>query len=562
MAHTFVDVSLVIVLAAALGLFAHSLKQPTIVAYLATGVIVSLFGVLNLNSKSVLDVMATFGITFLLFLVGLEMRFSDLRSVGKAILLTGFGQIFFTALIGYGIVRLLGFSSIESLYISVALTFSSTIIIVKLLSEKHDMQSLYGRIVVGFLLLQDLVAMIILILLSAVQHSTGDPITAMSVLIIIAKIILLFGGTLWLSRKIIPSYIERIARNQELLFIASIAWAFGVALLVSSPLIGFSIEIGGFLAGLALAQSAEQFQINARIRPLRDFFIVIFFIVLGSSLVVNNLHALIVPAIILSLFVLIGNPVIVLIIMGLLGYRRRTSFFASITVAQISEFSFILMATGLAIGHITDNAVALVTLVGVVTIMISTYLITRSDRLYSLLQPVLKIFEKKNHIEKTEYHVKTKKHIVLVGAHRLGQYLLKNLEPDTVLVVEFDPVVVKQLKQKGYNVVFGDISDPEILQIIEPEEASVILSTIPSLEENLGILQFTKSLAKQKRPSVIVNAQHEWEAKEYYKDGADYVLYPHFVGAQHLTQLFKRGVWDRRAAAKLKKQDLKVLQTA
>jgi len=559
MAQTFVDVSLVIVLAAALGLLAHVLKQPTILAYLATGIIVSLFGVLNLDSRGVLDIMATFGITFLLFLVGLEMRFADLRSVGKAIVLTGLGQIFFTALIGYGIVRLLGYSSTESLFISLALTFSSTIIVIKLLSEKRDMQSLYGRIVVGFLMLQDLVAMIMLIVLSAFQQSPDSPISFISILIIAAKIIFLFGGTLWISRKIIPSYVGRIARNQELLFIASVAWAFGVALLVSSPLIGFSIEIGGLLAGLALAQSAEQFQINARIRPLRDFFIVIFFIVLGSSLAISNVQELIIPAIVLSVFVLIGNPLIVLIIMGLLGYRRRTSFFASVTVAQISEFSFILMTAAFALGYITHNAVALVTIVGVVTIMISTYFITRSEILYRYLHPFLKIFEKKNHIEKIDHHEKIKKHIILIGAHRLGQYLLKSLDPSSVIVVEFDPAIAKELKEKRYNVTFGDISDPEIQDAVHFSDAAVILSTIPNLEDNLSILRYTHNL--KRRPSLIVNAQQEWEAREYYKEGADYVLYPHFVGAQHLAQLFRQGVWDKQAAAKLKKLDQKILQT-
>jgi Kef-type K+ transport system membrane component KefB len=559
MAQTFVDVSLVIVLAAALGLLAHVLKQPTILAYLATGIIVSLFGVLNLNSQGVLDIMATFGITFLLFLVGLEMRFSDLKSVGKAIILTGLGQIFFTALIGYGIVRLLGFSSMESLFISLALTFSSTIIVIKLLSEKRDMQSLYGRIVVGFLLLQDLVAMIMLIVLSAFQQSPDSSISFVSILIIAAKIIFLFGGTLWISRKIIPAYVGRIARNQELLFIASVAWAFGVALLVSSPLIGFSIEIGGLLAGLALAQSAEQFQINARVRPLRDFFIVIFFIVLGSSLTINNVQGLIIPAIILSLFVLIGNPLIVLIIMGLLGYRRRTSFFASVTVAQISEFSFILMTAAFALGYVTHNAVALVTIVGVITIMISTYFITRSETMYRFFHPFLRFFEKKNHLEKIERHAKMKKHIILIGAHRLGQYLLKNLKPDSVIVVEFDPSIATQLKEKGYNVTFGDISDPEIQDAVHFEDAAVIISTTPNLEDNLSILRFAHTL--KKRPSVIVNAQQEWEAREYYKEGADYVLYPHFVAAQHLAQLFRKGVWNKQAAAKLKKLDQKILQT-
>lgn len=560
MAQTFVDVSLVIVLAAALGLLAHILKQPTLLAYLGTGIIISLFGVLNLDSQGVLDIMATFGITFLLFLVGLEMRFSDLKSVGKAIILTGLGQIFFTALIGYGIVRLLGFSSLESLFISVALTFSSTIIVIKLLSEKRDIQSLYGRIVVGFLLLQDLVAMIILIILSALQQSADVQLNIVSILIIAAKIILLFGGTIWISKKIIPTYIARIARNQELLFIVSVAWAFGVALLVSSPLIGFSIEIGGFLAGLALAQSAEQFQINSRIKPLRDFFIVIFFIVLGSSLIISNLQGLIIPAIILSLFVLIGNPLIVLIIMGLLGYRKRTSFFASITVAQISEFSFILMTAAFALGYVTRSSVALVTIIGVITIMISTYFITKNESIYRSMASFLKFFEKKNHIEKIERHEKIKKHIILIGAHRLGQYILKTLKPDSVIIVEFDPTVSKELKEKGYNVTFGDISDPEIQEAIHLEDASVVLSTVPHFEDNLSILKFVHGF--KKRPAVIVNAQQEWEAKEYYKEGADYVLYPHFVGAQHVAQLFKEGKWDKQAAAKLRKNDQKILLTS
>lgn len=557
MAQTFVDVSLVIVLAAALGLLAHILKQPTLLAYLGTGIIISLFGVLNLDSQGVLDIMATFGITFLLFLVGLEMRFSDLKSVGKAIVLTGLGQIFFTALIGYGIVRLLGFSSLESLFISLALTFSSTIIVIKLLSEKRDIQSLYGRIVVGFLLLQDLVAMIILIILSALQQSADVQLNIASVLLIAAKIIFLFGGTIWISKKIIPTYVARIARNQELLFIVSVAWAFGVALLVSSPLIGFSIEIGGFLAGLALAQSAEQFQINSRIKPLRDFFIVIFFIVLGSSLIISNLQGLIIPAIILSLFVLIGNPLIVLIIMGLLGYRKRTSFFASITVAQISEFSFILMTAAFALGYVNRNSVALVTIIGVITIMISTYFITKNEAIYRFIFPLLHFFEKKNHIEQIEHHEKIKKHIILIGAHRLGQYILKTLKPDSVIIVEFDPTVSKELKEKGYNVTFGDISDPEIQQAIHLEDASVILSTVPHFEDNLSILNFIRGF--KKRPSVIVNAQQEWEAREYYKEGADYVLYPHFVGAQHVAQLFKEGKWDKQAAAKLRKNDQKIL---
>lgn len=561
MEHSFVDVSLIIVLAASLGIFAYVLRQPTIVAYLGTGVIVSAFGILNLDSKNVLEVMATFGITFLLFLVGLEMKFTELKSVGKAIILTGLGQIIFTSVIGYGITRLLGFEMVESIYIAIALTFSSTIIIVKLLSEKRDLQSLYGRIVVGFLLLQDFVAMIILIILSALQQNTSGSVAPLDMVFVLLKGGVLFALILWLSKSVIPTFIQRIARNQEMLFISSIAWAFGVALLVSSPLIGFSIEIGGFLAGLALAQSAEQFQINARIRPLRDFFIVIFFIVLGSSLVINDLGSVVTPAIILSLFVLIGNPLIVLIIMGILGYKKRTSFFASVTVAQISEFSLILMAMGLTIGHITESSVALVTLIGVITIMISTYMVTKSDSIYAFLKPVLSFFERKNHIEKSEEKDSFKGHTILVGAHRLGQYLLPSLDPKRTLIVEFDPVIAKKLQERGFRVLFGDITDPDITNALHIENAELLISTVPHMEENTGLLHYFQSLPKNKRPSIILNAQHEWEAKEYYRQKADYVLYPHFVSALHLKRLFIKGKWDKKSARELKKNDLKILSS-
>lgn len=558
---TFAEISLVIVLAAILGILAKIFKQPTIIAYLITGIVIASAGVLGLDSHNVLNVMATFGITFLLFLVGLEMRFSEIKSIGKAALLTGLGQIIFTSLVGFGLVKLLGFNVITSLYIAVALTFSSTIIVIKLLSEKRDLQSLYGRIVVGFLIIQDLVAILMLIILSSLQK--GELAINLPIIIFsITKGLILVAATLWLGQKILPWIFEKLARSPELLFIVSVAWAVGIAHFVSSKTIGFSIEIGGFLAGLALARSAEQFQIDARIKSLRDFFIVMFFVILGSSLIIGgNLSDIIIPAIILSLFILIGNPLIVLIIMGLLGFRKRTSFLASVTVAQISEFSLILMAMGLKLGHVDEKAVSLVTLVGVVTILISTYLILNSEKIFNILRPYLKIFEKSHPQEEPITPSAREGHTILAGAHRLGQRILMALDKKHLLIVDFDPTIVNQLKSQGYQIIFGDITDTEIQNHVNFDKAKTIISTVPHLDENILIIERIKSLKEQKKtfPLFIATATQEWEARILYDEGADYVILPYFICGQHIANLIKEVKLDLSVLNKIKRHDQKFI---
>ena len=201
----------------------------------------------------------------------------------------------------------------QAAYIAIALTFSSTIIVVKLLSEKNDLNSLYGRISIGFLLVQDFIAIIILLVLAGLE--IGNGILWTNIALTILKGILLFIFMFWIGRVILPKIFDKIARSQELLFLMTLAWVFLLVSLVHK--IGFSIEIGGFLAGIALANSSENFQIASRIKPLRDFFILLFFIVLGSSIILTHFNGLTMPVIIFSLFVLIGNPLIVLIIMAL-----------------------------------------------------------------------------------------------------------------------------------------------------------------------------------------------------------------------------------------------------
>src|SRR3990167_987082 len=306
MENLFFQLATVLVLASVFGIIARLLKQPLIVAYIFTGIVISIFAVFKSFDKTFLDVLANFGIAFLLFLVGVELKIEDLKYVGKAAILTGLGQIFFTAFVGFVIISALGFAPVPAIYIATALTFSSTVIIVKLLSEKHDLQSLYGKISVGYLLVQDFVAIVALMFLSGFGAGHGPSIWGL--VLILLKGTLFVGLTYVVARYILKYLFKLTSSSTELLFVSAIAASFLFASI--GALIGFSIAIGAFLSGLAIASSPYRLQISARVKPLRDFFIVIFFILLGTSLSVGASKVLISQILILSLFILIGKPLI------------------------------------------------------------------------------------------------------------------------------------------------------------------------------------------------------------------------------------------------------------
>ncbi len=526
------ELTIVIFLASIFSLILNKLKQPLILAYLLTGLIIGFLGYNNLIEKDFLKVFSNLGVMFLLFLVGLEINYKALSIVGRTSVIVGVAQVIFTSLFGYFINRFLGFDFISSLYIAVALTFSSTVIIVKLLSDKKELNSLYGRISLGFLLVQDLIAIFALIILNSLVDFQGDFSFWKLILMLVAGFGLFF--LMWfLSRNFLPRFFDYIARSEELLFLISLCWLFLVAFLVKK--IGFSIEIAGFLAGVALSNSLEKYQIASRFNSLRDFFILIFFVILGSSIVFSDLSNVLWPIIVLSFFVLIGNPLIVLIIMGLLGYKRRTSFFAGVTVAQISEFSLILIALGNNLGHVSKEVVALVSMVGLITIGLSAYLIIYAESIYRKINKILKIFEKKNlqeiEIKEDEDYQRP---IVLIGAHRTGENIAFNLKKEDLLIIDYDPEVVKKLKRKGYLVLYGDIRDKEIFEIAKIPFARLLISTSPDLEDNLTILEELKKY--QIKPKVVLRAENEKEARILYQHGADYVLLPNFTAGQYFAK--------------------------
>ena len=549
------ELASLIILSAGLGILAKILRQPLIIAYLISGIIISYTGIINANNET-FRLFADLGIVFLLFLIGLEINYDSLRMIGKPAIILGLGQIIFTFVGGFFIAKFLGFNSIASSYISIALTFSSTIIIVKLLSEKRDISSFYGKLSVGFLLVQDLVAILILIFLTGIETGeTNQNIIIGKTILTILKGIIIFSLILYLGRKFVPYIFDKVARSQELLFLISLAWLFLMVAIVKK--LGLSIEIAGFLAGLSLANSSENFQISSKLKPLRDFFIMIFFIVLGSSFSLSKIQGIGLEIIIFSLFVLIGNPLIVLILMGILGYKKRTSFLTGLTVAQISEFSLILVLMGQRLGHLNESEVGLITGVGIITITLSTYLILNSDSIFRRISKYLSVFERKKILEDKNFAVEYKKPIILIGAHRTGQSIALNINPKNLLVIDFDPDIISFLKQKNIDYIFGDIADPDVFEKANIPQAKIIISTSPDFNDNMTLLQEIKKL--EQKPKIILRAETEKDALILYEKGADYVLLPNFTAGQYLGKTLSIDP-EIKILDQLKKQDLEFLK--
>jgi len=548
----FTEIVLALILAALIGIIFHFLKQPPTIGFIAAGLIISSLGYFAKESAEAINSLASIGVALLLFIVGLEMNLKELKKIGKPTLIIGLGQIALTFILGIGLTYLLGFSLVTSLYISIALTFSSTILVVKILSEKKNLRSLYGRIVLGVLLVQDAVAIIILLFLSGM--TTGQNLTSNMVQTLVRGTI--FIAIIVFSSRYVNRLLDFMAKSRELLFLFSVAWALGVAALAGSKIVGLSVEVGGFLAGLSLAGSSENFQISAKLRPLRDFFIILFFVGLGTNMMVGLTPSLILPAIALSIFVIIVEPLVVMAIMALMGYRARTSFLAGAAFAQVSEFSFIIMAIGERLGQTSSYDVSLVILVGVVTMFLSTYMMYYGDALYEFLKPFLHLFQKnRDMVEEISEETKLSNHIILVGAHRMGRTILSALSNSTrdFVAVDFDPDVVKTLRDHSLPAFYGDITEESIQEFIGLDKASVVISTIPDMKDSLSLLKAV--LKRGGGAKVILTAESEKDAEELYKEGADYVILPHFLGGKELVDILSKD-HTFSSLKKLKERDI------
>lgn len=526
--NTFYETAIILSLAAVLGIVGQRLRQPLIIMFLVTGILTGPACLGVIHSYEQIELLAHIGIALLLFIVGLRLDLNLIRTTGSVALATGLGQILFTSAIGFVIGLVLGLSVVSAVYVAVALTFSSTIIIVKLLSDKKEIDALHGRIAVGFLIVQDIAAILALVALTTFGSGLAQgqsPIT--TTLLMAVKGVGLLVGVGLLMRYVLPRLLAKLAQSQEMLMLFAIAWA--VLLGATSEGLGFSKEIGAFLAGISLATTEFRDSISAKLVSLRDFLLLFFFIELGARLEWSAVGHQIGASLWLSLFVLIGNPLIVLIIMGAMGYRRRTSFLAGLTVAQISEFSLIVGTLGVTLGHIPLETMGLITLVGVVTICASTYMILYSQPLYQFLSPVLKIFERKDPYREASGDTVDPAgmvDVILVGLGNYGSGLAERLLERRMRIVgvDFDPQALEKWQARGVSVLYGDMADPELFEQVPLRYARWVVSTVRSKDVSVALLRLLHRSGYQGK--MALTAADQREAILYEKAGAHVILRP------------------------------------
>jgi Kef-type K+ transport system membrane component KefB len=539
MDDVFYMTAAVLGLATLMGMVALRLRQPLIVAFIVVGILVgpSAFG--WIQEAEALELFAKIGISVLLFLVGLKLDLHLVRTTGPVALVTGLGQVAFTSIVGFFLAWGLGMDPTTALYVAVALTFSSTIIIVKLLSDKRELDQLHGRIALGFLIVQDIVVVIVMIVLSTVGSGSGQGVMS-DIGLSLARGAALVVGLAVMMRWVLPWALRRLARSQELLVVSAVSWAVAVAAL--SDWLGFSTEVGAFLAGFALASTPFREAISSTLTPLRDFLLLFFFIELGSGLDLALIGAEVPAALVLSLFVLVGNPIIVLVIMGVMGYRKRVSFLAGLAVAQISEFSLIFVTLGRSLGHIDDQAVGLVTLVGLITIGSSTYLILYSHQVFDRLAPLLSVFERRNPTKDDDDPPPADVDFIVYGFGRYGRNLVGHLidAGRSVLVVDWDPhSATEDPDHPNLETVFGDAEDPEYPASLPLGTARAVISTIPSLATNAALTHALRRWGFE--GTLAVTAHTAGDARMMVRSQADLVLQPFAdaadAGARHLLEL-------------------------
>jgi len=536
----FVELSIILVLATSLAGLMRLLKQPFIIGYVLTGLLIGPYFLEVPVSTGFLDAFSEIGIAILLFVVGLSLSPKEVKDFGKSILFVSIGQVSITFLSGFVLAKILNFELISAFYIAIALTFSSTIIVLKLLSDKRDLEKLYGRIAIGVLLFQDLIAALALVIVST--FSNGSNVVS-EALFVLFKGGLLTGVVVLVCLFVLPRLSLFFAESQEFLFIFSLGWGFGLAALFRY--LGLSVEIGALIAGVALSITPYSREISSRLKPLRDFFILIFFILLGFKISVGSIGEIAIPLIAFTLFVFVVKPIIIMSLTWWVGYNKKTSFLGGFTLAQISEFSLILVLLGASVGHINEKVLSVITLVGLITIAGSSYIIVYSEKVYPHLSGLLDFFESKKSYK--EQDILSSYDVVLFGCNRVGYDFIEAFKSlgQSFLAVDFDPDIVTALRSSDINVRYGDAEDGEFIDDLNLKDSKMIISTIPDFEANMFLLDKTKGTARNL--IVIVISYSIDEALRLYDAGADYVILPHFTGGRLIADWARKVGFDAEA---------------
>ena len=545
----FSELSLVFVIVAVVAGLMRYLRQPLILGYILTGILVGPVVLDIIKSKEAFEGFSEIGITLLLFIIGLGMNITTIKSLGKVSVVTASTILLTVGGMGYLACLALGFGSVTALIIGLALFFSSTIIILKALSDKREISRLHGQIAIGVILVDDIVATIAIVIISALSQGglSSVELAWLGLKAFGLGLLLFLAGA-----KIIPLVSKKLAKSQEFLFLFAIAWGFGIASLFS--LAGFSHEVGALFAGVSLASLPYATEMSARLKPLRDFFVVLFFVSLGETFAFGEIGQIIIPAIILSLIVIVGKPLFVMSSLGALGYTKLTSFKAGVHLSQVSEFSIVLVVLATSLGLVNAQAASIMTLVALISIAVSSYLMKYDDELFRKFDKYLSIFERKTIKEQAQKNGLYNS--VLFGYHHGGHEFLKLFREtkQRYLVVDYDPEIIEHLEAQGIRHAYGDATDEEFLEEINAGRAKFAASTILDKTVNRQLLTFLHRY--NSNVTFICHARTYEEALELYEHGASYVILPRFLGSEYITTHIKRYGMEKETFARFRQKHI------
>ncbi len=528
-----IDLGTILGIAVGLGFVIHRFRLPLVVAYLSLGIVVGQFFPWLIAREPLFAILSQIGIVAMLFVIGLQLDVKRLRELGGPLLMLGSLQIVVTTAFGLLLGLAFRLSWTESFFVGYGLSMGSTIVVTKVLGEKHDLGKLYAKISLAMLLLQDVLAAIALVIITAHpsswQTNAWQPLTVVSVLI---SVVVLF----WLAQRIAMMALPRIAQSQELLLLFGMAWGLGGAAFGSA--IGSAPELGALASGLLLASTPFRFEIAAKIRPLRDLFLVIFFLLLGSHVGLRALPSFGTTLVGVMAFILVAKPLIVYVLLIGSSYAKRAAFLAALTQGHVSEFSLLLIALATRNGIVSSEIGSLMTIAGLFSIAVSALLMSRGSDVFDRIVPILRALpfgNRRESIESTDSY-----DLLLFGCHRVGSDVLRSVmgSDHSLLVVDFDPDRIEQLALRNIPCRYGDAEDPDFLNELPWKRARMMISSIPDPSANYVLLETARK--RQPKCLTLIVAHHAQDALAYYDAGASYVIVPHDLGGMHASTLLER----------------------
>jgi Kef-type K+ transport system membrane component KefB len=557
------NVGVCIGVAAVLAILASQLRQPPILAYLAAGVLIGPeIGLQWITDRRTIEVIAEVGLLLLLFIIGLEIDLKKLRASGKPLIVTGILQFLLCTGLGLMFFTLLGFrlgvpeapgGRFGLVYIATTAALSSTLIVVKLLYDKFELDTLPGRITLGILVFQDIWAIIVLAMQPNMLNPQVGPLLAS-----LAKGMLLIGTSLLISRYLLPPLFRSIAKLPELMLVASLAWCFLVG--SAAHVAGLSREMGALIAGIALSTFPYSLDVIAKVTSIRDFFVTLFFVALGMSIPMPS-GDLLSLALVSSLFLVASRFLSIFPILYMMGYGHRASLLPAINLSQISEFSLVIASLGLALGHIDHQLVSLIIFMFAITSTTSTYMIQYSHPLYQWLSRLMARVHVKD-LDAQEERSQDRgdyggKRIVFLGFYREASSVLHEFELhrtdgqrhpllDDIRVIDFNPEVHAELRQRGIDCLYGDIAHMETLHHAAIQRAELVISSIPDAilrgTKNVRLLEQIHHLSPQAQ--VIVTAESIQGALALYQQGADFVFIPRLHSAALVASVIEASLHE------------------